>query len=112
MRIIPNHIISRCQRRIIGGTAPFVLMCFAFTGCQRQRATAAPFSEPADAFAAVPLSQLSKICFTRGDFIYLRDVVSGRETKLSMGQSPEMSPDGERVVFIAPETKDEAGSWH
>jgi Tol biopolymer transport system component len=106
-----HDINLRRQHCSIGGMTAFVLLCVALTGCQRQSATAAPFAEPADALAAVPLSQLSKICFTRGDFIYLRDVVSGRETKLSIGQSPEMSPDGERVVFIAPETKGEAGSW-
>jgi Tol biopolymer transport system component len=46
-------------------------------------------------------STVEKICFGRGAWIYLANLVSGREERLIEGVSPHLSPTGESVVFIS-----------
>ena len=46
-------------------------------------------------------SSLHKICFLRGGWIYLTNLVTGEETKLVEGLSPALSPTGETIAFIS-----------
>jgi Tol biopolymer transport system component len=46
-------------------------------------------------------SIMEKICFLRGGWVYLRDVPSGKDSKLVEGVSPNLAPTGESVVFIS-----------
>jgi Tol biopolymer transport system component len=42
-----------------------------------------------------------KLCFVRGDWIYLVDLVTGKETKLVEGKWPALSPTGDEVAFMS-----------
>jgi Tol biopolymer transport system component len=46
-------------------------------------------------------SSLEKVCFTRGAWIYLRDLVTGQETKLVEGKIPNLAPTGDAIVFLS-----------
>ena len=46
-------------------------------------------------------SQVEKICFVRGPWIYVANLVNGTEQRLVEGVSPHLSPTGESVVFIS-----------
>src|SRR6266496_1136348 len=44
-------------------------------------------------------TQISRICFSRGDFIYLKDVKTGLVKRLAKGSYPSLSPDGQTLAF-------------
>ena len=50
---------------------------------------------------------VAKIVFSRGDFIYLKDLQSGNQTKLTRGDWPEISPDGSKLLFKSAATEDD-----
>ncbi len=88
--------------------AAAILMIAGFTGCLHPKAAYLNDS------LEVPIvldSVDGKICFIRGDFIYLKDLVSEKEIRLIKGQSPEISPDGKKVLFMSGESDDATDPW-
>lgn len=69
--------------------------------------SSAGISSPSSPAAALRLksprsaSRASKLCFTRDDWIYLKDLKTGTETKLVEGAWPELSPDGNSIIFMS-----------
>jgi hypothetical protein len=55
-----------------------------------------------------PTSGVEKVCFVRGDWIYLAELGGKSETRLAQGQSPQLSPMGDSVVFISVQQGDDA----
>jgi hypothetical protein len=51
-------------------------------------------------------STVESICFLRGDWIYLKNLSDGTETRLTKGAGPELSPTGEHLVFHAVKDED------
>jgi hypothetical protein len=51
--------------------------------------------------SSVPPS-ITKLCFVRGNWIYLRDLASGKESKVIEGKSPSLSPIGDALAFMSP----------
>ncbi len=47
----------------------------------------------------LPAAEVSKLSFIRGDFVYLKDLASGKETKVVKGKEAEVSPDGSKLVI-------------
>lgn len=92
--------------RLVIGALTALLVITVFAACLRPSANSAPgVNKVENSTISAPSlkSGLSKICFTRGDFIYLKDLRSGNETKLVPGQSPEIAPDGKKVLFVSNE---------
>jgi len=50
---------------------------------------------------------MEKICFERGHWIYLADLMTGRETRLVEGKDAKISPNGEWIAFTS--VKDDEG---
>lgn len=48
---------------------------------------------------ASPPARISKVCFTRGEFIFVKDMKTGVEKRLLKGSYPSLSPDGNMLVF-------------
>jgi Tol biopolymer transport system component len=44
-------------------------------------------------------SSISKICFTRGEFIYLKDMKTGLVKRVVKGSYPSLAPDGRTLAF-------------
>ncbi len=44
-------------------------------------------------------AKISKVCFSRGGFIYVKDMSSGVEKRVAKGTYPSISPDGTRVAY-------------
>jgi Tol biopolymer transport system component len=44
-------------------------------------------------------AKISKVCFSRGGFIYVKDMKSGIEKRIAKGTYPSISPDGSRVAY-------------
>jgi TolB protein len=44
-------------------------------------------------------ADISKIAFTRDDFIYLHDLKKNQTKKLTEGYDPDISPDGKRIAY-------------
>ncbi len=59
----------------------------------------------------VSASRASKLCFTRGGWIYLKDLRTGTERKLVEGQWPDLSPDGSTIVFMSAGDTDAPNGW-
>ncbi len=45
--------------------------------------------------------RIKKLCFERGDWIYLTDLSTQKQTKLIKGSWPDLSPTGTALVFIS-----------
>jgi len=44
-------------------------------------------------------AKISKVCFSRSGFIYVKDMKSGVEKRIAKGTYPSISPDGSRVAY-------------
>lgn len=42
-----------------------------------------------------------KICFYRNHWIFLKDLATGKETKLVVGLSPQLAPSGDSVAYLS-----------
>lgn len=97
--------------------AAALLVTTVFVACLGPKPNPTPTTSRLEQFALLPpkisgpssTPALTKVCFTRGDFIYLRDLASGKEVRLVKGQSPKISPDGKRVLFVSNVLHE--GSW-
>lgn len=97
--------------------AAALLVTTVFVACLRPKPNPTPTTSRLEQFALLPpkisgpssTPALTRICFTRGDFIYLKDLPSGQETRLVAGQSPQISPDGTKVLFMSRDVNDNAG---
>lgn len=84
-----------------------LLLATPFAACPntnyapRTRSVEQSPSPPLEIFNSPSTLAIRKICFTRGEFMFLRELPSGKETKLLRGQSPRISPDGTKVLFMA-----------
>jgi len=64
---------------------------------------AARLSEKVTSEKVVMSSRIAKLCFVRGDRIYLLNLSTGKETKLIEGKRPDLSPAGDAVAYMSPE---------
>src|SRR5882672_9323990 len=44
-------------------------------------------------------AKISKVCFSRGGFVYVKDMKSGVEKRIAKGTYPSISPDGSSVAY-------------
>jgi Tol biopolymer transport system component len=45
--------------------------------------------------------KVHKICFLRGEWVYLANLLTGQETQIVEGLDPALSPTGEAIIFIS-----------
>jgi len=95
------------RRLVLSATATLIVT--SFTGCLHPRA--AYLTNVTVQHLTLPDAAPGKICFARGDFIYLKELVSGKEVRLLKGQSPQISPDGKKVLFMSGESNDAINPW-
>jgi len=46
-------------------------------------------------------AKVHKICFLRGKWVYLANLLTGQETQMVEGLNPALSPTGEAIIFIS-----------
>lgn len=51
------------------------------------------------AIQTAPAGPITKVCFTRGEFIYLKDMKTGLERRIVKGSYPNLSPDGKTLAI-------------
>src|SRR5215204_2229035 len=51
------------------------------------------------AAAVAQAATISKVAFTRGGFIYVKDMQSGIEKRIAKGSYPSISPDGTSLAY-------------
>jgi len=83
---------------------PVVLMAIRRQGSQTLVPNT-PFHEPLRERVTSNLNR-GKLCFLRDQWIYVKDLASGKETKLVEGVSPRLAPTGEYLLFLSITEKD------
>lgn len=53
---------------------------------------------------ATPAASITKVCFARGEFIYVKDLKTGLEKRVAKGSYPSISPDGRMVAYSVDNT--------